>query len=130
MAGELVMGEQAVERTFQVAAVMGDGLGDIGQHRQRHVEARMVRSRRHHPRFEDFEAQFLAEAAHFDHQAAGKPRADAVVEAFQFGRRSVGGDHHLAAAIDQRVEGVAELGLGRFALQELQIVDHQHADAA
>ena len=124
------MGEQAVERAFQVAAIMGDGLGDIAQHRQRHVEARMVRARRHHARFEDFQAQFLAERTHFHHQAAGQPRAHAVVEAFEVGRRAVGGDHHLAAGIDQGIERVAELGLGRLALQELQVVDHQHADAA
>ena len=42
LAGELVVGEQAVERAFEVAAVVGDGLGDIGQHRRRHVEARMM----------------------------------------------------------------------------------------
>ncbi len=80
--------------------------------------------------FEDFEPQFLAERAHLDRQAAGEPRAHPLVEAFEFGRRPVGGDHDLPAGVDQRVERVAELRLGRLALQELEIVDHQDVDRA
>ena len=83
-----------------------------------------------HARFQDLQPQLFAERAHLDHEPAGKPRAHAVVEAFEVGRRTVGGDHDLTAGVDQRVERVAELGLGRLALQELQIVDHQHVDAA
>jgi hypothetical protein len=90
----------------------------------------MILPRRRDARFQDSEPQFFAERAHLDHEAAGEPRAHAVVEAFEIGRRTVGRDHHLAAGIDQRVQRVAELGLGRFALQELQVVDHQHVDAA
>src|SRR5665213_3361390 len=90
----------------------------------------MMRARRHYPRFEDFEAEFLPERAHFHHQAAGQPRANPVVETLEVRRRTIGCDHNLTAGIDQGIEGVAELGLGRLTLQELQVVDHQHADAA
>ena len=69
-------------------------------------------------------------SAHFDHQPAGQPRADALVEAFHVARRTVGRDDDLPAGIDQRIEGVGELRLGLLALQELEIVDHQHVDAA
>ena len=67
--------------------------------------------RRRDPALEDFEPQFLAERTHLDHETAGKPRAHAIVEAFEIGRRTVGGDHDLAAGVDQRIERVAELGL-------------------
>ena len=127
---ELGVGEQAVDGAFEVAAVMGDGARQIVQHRFRHVEARVMRAGRRHARLQDSEPQFFAERTHLHDEAAGQPRAHAIVEAFEIGRRTVGGDHHLAAGIDQRVQRVAELGLGRLALQELQIVDHEHVDAA
>ena len=130
LAGQLVVREQAVERAVEIAAVVGDRLGDEGEDRRRHVEARVMRAGRRHAALEDFEPQFLFERAHLDHEPAGEARAHAVVEAFQIGRRTVGRDHHLTAGVDQRVERVAELDLGRLALQELQIVDHQHVDAA
>ena len=90
----------------------------------------MILPRRRDAGLEDFEPQIFAERSHLDDEPAGEPRAHAVVEAFKIGRRAVGGDHHLAAGVDQRVERVAELGLRRLALQELQVVDHQHVDAA
>ena len=62
--------------------------------------------------------------------SSGEPRTHAVVEAFEVGGRPVGGDHHLAAGIDQRIQRVTELGLGRLALQELQVIDDKHVDAA
>ena len=77
------------------------------------------------PALEDFEPQFFAERTDLDHEAAGEPRAHAIVEAFEIGRRPVARYHDLPARVDQRVERVAELGLGGVALQELQIVDDQ-----
>ena len=130
MAGQLVVREQPVERAVEIAAVVRHGLGDEGKHRRRHVEAGMMRARRRDPALQDLQPQFLFQRAHLDHKPAGEPRAHAVVEAFQIGRRTVGGDHHLPAGIDQRVERVAELDLRGLALQELQIVDHQHVNAA
>ena len=130
LAGELGMGEQAIERAFEIAAVMGDGLGDEGHHRFRHIEARMMDLGRRDPRVEDFEPQLFAERTHLDHEPGRQPRAHAVVEAFEIGRRTVGRDHDLAAGVDQRIERVAELGLDILAGEELQVVDHQHVDAA
>ena len=46
----------------------------------------------------------------------------------ELGGRHVGGDDHLAACVDQRIEGVAEFLLHGLALQELEIVDQQHVD--
>ena len=42
----------------------------------------------------------------------------------------IGGEHHLAAGVDQRIECVRELRVGLLALQELQVVDDEHVDAA
>src|SRR5215813_7329454 len=130
LAGELAVGEEAVERAFEIAAVMGDGLGDIRKHRLRHVKARMMRTRERDARIENLETQLLAERAHLDHEPAGEARAHALVEAFQVERRTVGRDDDLSAAVDQRVERMGELRLGGLALEELQIVDHQHVDPA
>ena len=105
-------------------------LGDEAEHRRGHVEARMVRACRRDAALEDLEPQFLFQRAHLDHEAARESRAHTVIEAFEIGRRTVGRDHDLAAGIDQRIERVAELDLRRLALQELQVVDHQHVDAA
>src|SRR5262244_2435414 len=65
------------------------------------VEAGMVLSGGGGPAFEDFKAQFLAQRAHFDDQAARKPRSHALVQALEVGRRPVGGDDDLAAGVDE-----------------------------
>ena len=50
--------------------------------------------------------------------------AQAVLERLQVARQAVGGEHELAPAVVQRVEGVEELLLGlRLALEELDVVD-------
>ena len=90
----------------------------------------MILPRGAHTGFQDFQPQLFAERTHFDHQTAGQPRAHAIVEAFEVGGCPIGRNHDLTAGIDQRIERVAELGLGRLALEKLQIVDHQHVDAA
>ena len=126
----LLLGEQPVERAVEIAAVVGDRLGDEGQHRRRHVEAGMVEPRRRDPPLQDLEPQLLVQRAHFHDQPAGKPRAHAVVQAFEIGGRAIGRDHHLTAGIDQRIERMAELRLGGLSLQKLQIVDDQNVDAA
>src|SRR5580700_659245 len=130
LTGELVVGEQPIDCAFQVAAVMGHRLGDIDKHGRRHFEAGMIEASSCGPALEDFEPQFFAERTDLHHQPAGEPGADAVVEALQVRRRPVAGDHDLPAGVDERIERVAELGLGRAALQELQVVDHQHVDGA
>ena len=57
--------------------------------------------------------------------------AQAVLERLQVARRAVGGEHDLAAAVVERVEGVEELLLGLgLALEELDVVDEQDVDVA
>src|SRR5215469_12031830 len=85
LAGELAVSEKAVERAFEIAAVVGHRLSDELEHRHRNVEAGMMLLGRRRPAFEDFKPQLLAERAHFHHQAAGQPRAHALVETLEIG---------------------------------------------
>ena len=65
-----------------------------------------------------------------DH-AATEPGAQAVIEAIQIGGRLVRRDDDLFSRLHQIVKGVEEFFLGVFlADQELQVIDHQHIDAA
>ena len=65
------------------------------------------------------------------HEAGLEALAQPVLERVHVAREPVGGQHELAAGLVQRVEGVEELLLGlRLALQELDVVDEQHVDAA
>ena len=124
------MGEQAVERAFEVAAVVGDRPGD---------DRRAPAPARRRPAWceraaatRDFRISSRSSSpsdAHLDDEAAGEARAHALVEGLEVGRRPVGGDHDLPAGVDQGVERVAELRLDRLALQELQVVDEQQVDA-
>ena len=41
LAGEFVMREQAIERAFEIAAIMRDRVGEKFEHRERHLEALM-----------------------------------------------------------------------------------------
>ena len=63
-----------------------------------------------------------------DDDAALHARAHPLVDPLELGRRPVGGHHHLLAAVEQRVEHVAELLLHRLAGQELHVVDQQDVD--
>ena len=57
--------------------------------------------------------------------------AQAVLERLQVVRGAVGGEHDLAPAVVEGVEGVEELLLGAgLALEELDVVDEQHVDVA
>src|SRR5215469_18517549 len=128
LAGELAVGEEAVERAFEIAAVVSYGLGDELEHGGGDVEAGMVLSGGGGPALEDFKAQFLAQRPHFDDEAAREPRSHALVQALEVGRRPVGGDYDLAAGVDEGIERVTELGLRRPALEELQVVDDENVD--
>ena len=124
------MGEQAIDRAFEIATIGHDRLGDIGHHRRRHVKARLRLLRGGDARLENFDAQLLVERADVDAEPALEARQHALVERLEIGGRPVGGDDHLLAGVDQRVERVAELLLDRLALQELHVVDDQHVDVA
>ena len=57
--------------------------------------------------------------------------AQPVLQRLEVCGRSIGGEHDLAPAVVQGVEGVEELLLGLgLALEELDVVDEQHVDVA
>ena len=65
------------------------------------------------------------------HEPRLESLAQAVLERLQVAWRAVGGEHDLAPAVIQSIEGVEELLLGaRLALEELDVVDEQHVDVA
>ena len=123
---QMRMGDEAVQRPFQLAHVRGDLLGEELHHPGRHGDAGARRLR-----LQDREPQFIGCRMHVGDHAAAEPRAQPVLDARQIGGRFVGRDDDLLARIDQRVEGMKEFFLRAvLADQELQIVDHQHIDAA
>ena len=65
------------------------------------------------------------------HQPPAEARADALFNAFQIGRRAVGGDNDLTIMVNERVKGVEKFFLRRIlAGDELNIVNHQHINLA
>src|SRR5262249_18767425 len=60
LTGELAVGEEAVESAFEIATVVGHGLGDELEHGGGNIEAGMMRSGGGGPAFEGFKPQFLA----------------------------------------------------------------------
>ena len=89
-----------------------------------------MRPGNHIAALEDIASQLHVRRADFEGDAAAEPRAHPFVQRFEFRRRPVGGHHHLAGAVDQLVEHVAELLLHRLALQELHVVDEEEVDLA
>ena len=64
------------------------------------------------------------------HEAGLEALAQAILERVEIAREAVGRQHELGAGALERVEGVEELLLGtRLALEELDVVDEQDADA-
>ncbi len=124
------MGEQTIDRAFEIAAIGHDRLGDIGHDRRRHVEIGLRLLRGGDARLQNLHAQFFVERADVDAEPALEAREHALVESLEIGRRTVGGDDDLLAGVDERVQRVAELLLDRLALQKLHIVDDQHVDVA
>ncbi len=117
-------------RAFEIAAVRRDRPGDVVHDLRRHVETGMGGPHGRQARREDRDPQLLVERADLDHKAACEARADPLVQRLKLGRRTVGGDDDLTAGIDQRVDRVAELGLDRLALDELNVVEDEQVDAA
>ena len=129
-AGQLVVGDEAVRRALEIAPVGGDGAGDEVDHRLRHLDTGEGDALGGEALGEDAPAQLCIRRHQFHQQTAGEARAHPRVEGLELARRPVAGDHHLAGAVDQGVEGVAELGLAAVALQELHVVDDQEVDLA
>ena len=82
MAGELVVGHQAVEGAMKVAGTVAGGLGDKLKNLGRDVEPRIESARQIELRFENLEPQTLVGRLHFDYDATEEPRAQAIVEVF------------------------------------------------
>ena len=98
---ELGVSDQPVDRAFEIAAVRDDGAGDEKQHFARNLQRGMREFCRRQPRFQNLEPQRLVERPHLHADAAGQPRAHALVDGVELGGRTVGGDHHLAPRVDQ-----------------------------
>jgi hypothetical protein len=82
------------------------------------------------PLLEDLVAELVVHRADLGDEPAAEPRAHAHVKLVELGRRTIGRDHHLAPAVDQRVQRMAELLLDSRALQELHVVDQENVDLA
>ena len=79
---------------------------------------------------QNLEAQRRVERADLRDQAALQARAHAIVEAVELAGRPGRSHHHLAAAVEQRIDDVLELLLGLLAAHELEVVDQQDVDRA
>ena len=124
------MREKAIDRAVEIAPVRIDRARDKREDRRRDLEIGLRELGRGDPRFQDLDAQRLVETAHFDAKAAGEPRAHALLQRLEIARRTIGGDDDLPSRVDQRIERMAELGLNRFALQKLRVVEDQEVDGA
>ena len=120
------MGDDAVQRPLELADVGGDLVGQELQHLGGHLRLHLLGLG-----LQDAEAQLVGRRMDVGDQAPAEARAHALLEPLEVGGRFVGGDHDLPVLVDQRVEGVEELLLGRIlAADELHVVDHQHVDRA
>ena len=120
------MGDDAVQRTLQLAHVRRDAMGQELHHLARDRGAQLLGLR-----IQDAQAQLIGRGVDVGDQAPTQTRAQPLFHPLQIRRRFVGRDDHLVILIHQGVEGMKEFFLGRFfAADELDIVDHQHVDAA
>src|SRR5688572_20805215 len=127
-AGQLLVGDDAVQRAFELAATARYFVGDEFENITADGERRIASLRGAKMSLQYMIAQFEFGEFDVDDQTAGEPRAHPLIDAFKLNRGDVGGDDDLAAVVDQGVEGVTELLLHRFALQELEIIDEQDID--
>ena len=118
------MGDDAVERAFQLAHRGGDLVGEEFEHLGRDRDAEMFRLR-----LQDAHPELGGGSVDVGHQPPAEPRTKPLLHAFQIGRRLVRRHHDLPVVADQIVESMEEFFLGVFlAVDELDIVDHQHVD--
>src|SRR5262249_55322400 len=97
---------------------------------RRYIKARMMGARGLNASGQNLKPQLLAEQADLDHKAAGEARANALIKAFQLGWRPICRHNDLTPPVDKRIESVGKFRLAVLALQELQIINHKHVDAA
>ena len=124
LAGEGGIGHQAGEASFQLAHVVGNALGDHGEHAVVHLQQFFVGllPKDSHPGFQ-------IRLGNIGHQPPLEAAAQALFQLGDFPGRLVGGQDDLLPGGVQGVEGVEKFFLGaRFAGEELNIVHHQHVD--
>ncbi len=97
--GELPLGDEPIERPFEIAAVGDHRLGDIFEDRLGDIETAIDLAGDLVAAGEDAPAQIDVGRADLEGDAALEARADSFVEGFQFGRRTVGGDDDLTARV-------------------------------
>ena len=125
-AGERRVRLDARERALELAHVGAPLLGEVARHlrREAHPEgARLALDER--------AAQRRVGRLHVREQPRGEAVAQRLLDAREVVRGAVRGEHDLARALVERVEGVGELLLRAALLgQELDVVDDQRLDAA
>ena len=103
---------------------------EIFDHRLGDAEATLLLGLLGRTALQHLVAQVVIHRADLGDETAGQPRAHPRVEAFELHWRAVGRHHHLLAAIDQRIQRMAEFLLEGAALQKFDIVDEQDVDGA
>src|SRR5262245_10411572 len=121
---------QAIDGTFQFTATLGQFVGQQLYHRIGDFKGRIRGLLLLRPLLKDLEAQRRIERANLGDEPALQARAHAIVEALELRWGPGRSDHHLLAAIEQRIDDVLELLLGLLPAHELEVVDQQHVDGA
>ena len=123
---EVRPGDDALQGAGELAHVGADAFGDVQRHVHRNVHA-LGLALVH----QDRGAGLHLRQIHFRRHAADHPRAQTVFEAAYLLRIAVRRRHHLLAGLEQCIENVEELLLEPgSAVEELDVVDHQHVHRA
>ena len=123
-ADQIGIGDDPIERAFQLAHVGGDLMGEKFQNLGRYLNAHIFRLRLQYA-----VAQLIGRRMDIRHQSPPKPRFHTLFHALQIVWRFVGRNDHLAVLIHQGIEGMEEFFLcAVLAGDELDIVDHQDID--
>ena len=122
---------EAVDGAFELAPALGEPIGEQLPAPRPAARRRDRSARFSCARFSRILSRSAGSiGADLGDEAALQARAHAVVEAVELTRRPGRSHHHLAAAVEQRVDDVLELLLGLLAAHELEVVDQQDVDAA
>ena len=100
-------------------------LRHVVEHRVGDDEARVALARRAEPVLQDAPAHGEVGRGDADHDAALHARAHPLVDPLELGGRTVGGHHHLLAAVEQRFSMWQNSCCTALAGQELHVVDQQ-----
>src|SRR5258706_4015880 len=118
------VGEDALERTFELANIRANMLGDEERHVLIEVHAIVLRLLE-----EDRHAHFQLGWLDRDRESPAEARDQALFDAGHFLREAVAGDRYLLVRLEKRVERVEELLLRpRFSDEELHVVDQEEVE--